>query len=64
MGRWRASRGEVVLEGVGGDDDVEEGPPLGEDGALELEDDGDEGANTLDSGGLCPKGGVGVGRRL
>ena len=52
--------GEVVLEGVGGDDDVEDGPPLGEDGALELEDDGDEGADALDGGGLRPKGGVGV----
>jgi hypothetical protein len=46
--------GEVILMGKGGDDDVEEGAPLGEDVGLEVEDDGDEGADALDGGGMRP----------
>jgi hypothetical protein len=50
----RRRGGEEILEGVGGDCDVEEGAPLGEDIGLEVEDDGDEEADALYGGGLRP----------
>jgi hypothetical protein len=46
--------GEVILEGVGGDDHGEEGALLGEDVGLEVEDDRNERPDVLDGEGLCP----------
>ena len=58
---WRLFGGEVILKRVGGDGHEEEGAPLGKRRDLEVEDDGDEGADVLDGGGLRPEVGVGVG---
>jgi hypothetical protein len=46
--------GEVILEGVGGDDHGEEGAPLGEDVGLEVEDDRNDRSDVLDGRGLRP----------
>jgi hypothetical protein len=45
-------RGDVILNGVGGDGDGEEGASLGEHNGLEGEYHRDESANVLDSHGL------------
>jgi hypothetical protein len=53
VGGWD-DRGEVVVEGVGADNDEHHAVPFGEVRRLEIKSDGDESLDTLDRGGLIP----------